>query len=363
MSAPLRVAVVGLGIGKRHIESFRTLGDRFDVVTVCDVDADRARTAASTLSNTHVAGCLDDILAMPDVDIVDLCTPPGSHYQQVLQTLEAGKHCICEKPLVASLREVDDLIAAERRSGKHMMPIFQYRYGHGLQKLKYLHERGLTGKPYVATIETHWRRRSEYYATPWRGKWESDLGGMLNGLTVHALDCMMHLFGRARRVFAFTATKVNPIEVEDCSAAALEMENGCLATVSATLGSVAQITRFRFVFSNMVAESNTVPYTSSSEPWSFSGDSPALDAQISDALAQFQPEPERFEGQFLRFHRALSSGTPMPVTLADSRRAIELITALYRSAHSRRPVSLPLRRDAWYNGWRPFMERDVSVAG
>jgi predicted dehydrogenase len=353
MSQRVRVAVAGLGIGKSHIAAYRCQPDKFDVAAVCDVDGARARDVAAATGVTRVFNDLDDVLRLADIDVVDLCTPPGAHFLQIQQVLAAGKHCICEKPLVGSLREVDALIAAEKRSGKRMMPIFQYRYGHGLQKLLLLHERGLTGTPYVATVETHWRRRSDYYKTPWRGKWESDLGGMLNGLTIHLLDALMNLLGRAHSVYAMTATKVNPIEVEDCSAATLQMENGCLVTVSATLGSVAQISRLRFVFSNLVAESNTQPYNCSTEPWTYTGDTPELDEQIKHALSEFQPQPERFEGQFIGFYEALREGTPPPVTLADARRAIELITALYKSAQTNRPVTLPLRRNKWYMGWRP----------
>ena len=48
---------------------------------------------------------------MPDVDLIDVCTPPGLHFEQTLAALKAGKHAVCEKPLVGSLSEVDALMA------------------------------------------------------------------------------------------------------------------------------------------------------------------------------------------------------------------------------------------------------------
>lgn len=358
MNAPIRVAIVGCGIGKSHAAAFRNLPHLFDVVALCDTNEERARALAHQASVDRVTTSFSDVLAMDDVDVVDLCTPPGLHYEQVLAVLAAGKHCICEKPLVDSLRAVDELMAAETRAGRLMMPIFQYRFGQGAQQLYHLRQRGLTGQPYVATIEMHWRRRADYYATPWRGKWATDLGGILNGLTIHMLDVAMEVLGPARRVAAFVGTKVNPIEVDDCASAILEMESGALLSVSATLGSAAQVTRHRFVFANLIAESGAAPpYASSSLPWNFVGDTPELDEEIQRALSAFTPGPERFEGQFIGFHRALREGAALPVSLRDSRRAIELVTAIYRSVHSGRAVSLPLRMDAWYNGWRPFMER------
>ena len=355
MSSKLRVAVIGCGIGKSHVAGFASMPDCFDVLVVCDTNETRANDLARSAGIPRVCTDLADVLAMNDIDVVDIVTPPGAHYTQALQVLAANKHCICEKPLVGSLREVDDLIMAEARSGKRMMPIFQYRYGNGLQKLKLLVDSGIAGRAFVSTVEMAWRRRADYYAIPWRGKYESDLGGAVNGLAVHLLDELTYVLGPVKSVFARTKTMVNPIETEDCAVATMDMADGSLATLAVTLGSSVQLSRHRICFSNMVAESNTQAYANSRDPWTFSGDTPELQQQIDAALAGFTPQTEGYAGQFERYYRAMQAGSDLPVTLADSRRAIELVTALYKSAHSGRPVSLPLRKDGWYNGWRAFM--------
>ena len=113
---------------------------------------------------------IDDVLRMEDVDIVDICTPPALHVAQTLAALAAGKEVVCEKPLAGSLAEVDRIIAAEAEAAGRVMPVFQYRYGNGLQKAKRIIELGIAGKPYLATVETAWRRTPEYYETPWRGR-------------------------------------------------------------------------------------------------------------------------------------------------------------------------------------------------
>ena len=353
MSSILRVAVVGLGVGKSHVQAFQSLPDMFDVVAVCDIDGDKARSVARSLNVAHVCTDLADVCCRADVDVIDLCTPPALHYRQVQQVLAAGKHCICEKPLVGSLREVDELVVAEARSGRRVMPIFQYRFGHGLQKLKLLQERGLTGRAYLSTVEVAWRRRAEYYAVPWRGRWDTELGGTITGHAVHAIDMLTYAIGPVRSVFARTATLVHPIEVEDTASLSMEMTDGSLASVSVTVGSSVEITRHRFCFSNLVAESNTRPYTNSHEPWTFVGDTPELQERIDQALAAFVPLPERFPGQFYRFHQALQAGTELPVTLRDARAAIELLTAIYRSALTGQVVMLPLGKDEGYDGWTP----------
>ena len=113
---------------------------------------------------------IDDVLRMEDVDIVDICTPPALHVAQTSAALAAGKEVVCEKPLAGSLAEIDRMIAAEAEAAGRVMPVFQYRFGNGLQKAKRIIDLGIAGKPYLATVETAWKRTPEYYETPWRGR-------------------------------------------------------------------------------------------------------------------------------------------------------------------------------------------------
>ncbi|HSH81600.1 MAG TPA: Gfo/Idh/MocA family oxidoreductase [Herpetosiphonaceae bacterium] len=354
MPERLRVAVVGGGIGSSHITAFKTLPELYEIVAMCDIDRDKAQRVADEHGIPRVSTDLDDLCRMDDLDVIDICTPPHLHFAQIQQVLAGGKHAICEKPLVSSLKEVDELIEAEAQSGQRMMPIFQYRFGHGLQKLKFLIEAGLAGQAYLSTVETSWRRRAEYYAVPWRGKWSTELGGVLLGHAIHAHDMLSYVSGPIKRVFARATTRVNPIEVEDCASVTLEMADGSLASLSATLGSAAEITRHRFCFSGFVAESNTRPYSNSGDPWVFTGDTPELEAQIAAALERFEPLPAGWAGQFYRFYHALQDGGDLPVTLADARTSLELITAMYYSAQTRADVELPIRADhPKYASWLP----------
>ena len=352
-SERLRVGVVGAGIGTAHIRGYAGVPERFEVVALCDIDADRARPIAE---EHHIPRLVTDLaeLCRMDVDVIDICTPPHLHFEQIQQVLAAGKHAVCEKPLVSSLREVDELMRVEAGSGRRIMPIFQYRFGHGLQKLKMLIAEGLAGKAYLATVETAWRRRAEYYDVPWRGKWATERGGALLGHAIHAHDMLCYVLGPAARVFAYTTTRVNPIEVEDCAAVGLQMADGSVASLGVTLGSAAEITRHRFCFSGLVAESNTRPYTNSGDPWTFVGDTPELSEQIESSLAEFRPLPEHYAGQFHRFYDAVRCGGELPVTLSDARMSLELITAMYYSSETGGSVTLPIGADhPRYASWLP----------
>ncbi len=348
---PVRgVAVAGLGIGIAHVRALRRLRDHFSLVAVCDPDESRSspvaeRTGAEVLP-------FDALLERDDIEVVHICTPPSMHLHQCLAALAAGKYVVCEKPVVGSLADIDRLLAAENSSSGRLMPIFQYRFGNGLQQVKLLVESGVAGQAYTSSVEVAWRRRADYYAEPWRGRKETELGGVLLSQAVHALDMLTYIAGAPRRVHCRTTTRVNPIEVEDCAAASLELQDGSLATISATLGSPEEISRHRFHFETFSAESNTAPYSSSAKPWTITPDTPEAATAIDAALAGWVDRPEEWQGQFLRFADALDAGEDPPVTLADARASLELLTALYWSAHTGEDVTMPIADShPFYDGW------------
>ena len=204
-------------------------------------------------------------------------------------------------------------------------------------------EQGIAGRAYLTTVETAWRRRPAYYAVPWRSRWATELGGPLVNLAIHAHDLVYYLLGpREERVGA----PHHPRESDrdrglrrglDRDGRRLALHAGgddrLGAARSAGIGSASR---------SLSAESNTEPYRNSHDPWTFKGDTPEIDGRIQEALAAFVPELEGYAGQFARYHRALRSGAELPVTLADARASIELITAIYHSARTRAPVRLPL---------------------
>ena len=263
---------------------------------------------------------------------------------------------VLEKPFVSSLAEADALAETEAASGKRLSPIFQYRFANGIRQFLHLREKGLVGRTYAATVETHWRRTAAYYAVPWRGKWRTELGGSLAGHAIHNHDMLTYLFGPMRSVFARTTTRVNPIETEDCAALSIEMADGALVTSSVTLGGETEISRLRLYFDGLTVESNHSPYNAGTAPWTFVAADADRQKEIDAAVAEVKTLPERNTGQFLVLHKALTEGGPMPVSIADARPSIELLTAAYYSVHSDTDVKLPIGRDhPFYRGWLPTM--------
>ncbi len=355
MSRIFTVAVVGGGIGRSHIvEGYETNKDQFRVLAICDLDPVRMNTLADEFGVERRTTSFDDLLAMPDLDIIDVCTPPMVHYPMVMAALKAGKHVICEKPLVGSLAQVDEVIAEEKRSRGKLMPVFQYRFGNGIEQAKAIIDAGIAGKPYVGTVETLWRRGPDYYAVPWRGKWKTELGGVLMTHAIHPHDIFTYLMGEPKSLFGRVATRVNDIEVEDCISASLEMQSGALASFTATLGSADEITRIRLAFEHVTFESDHAPYNPGAAPWKILPRSDETKARIDTLLENWQPVAPRFETQMRRFHAALTGTGPMPVTSADSRRALEIVTAFYHSSQAREEVSFPVGPEhPKYRSWLP----------
>jgi predicted dehydrogenase len=351
--SPLRVAVVGLGVGLGHVHGYKQNRDRFSIVAVADQDADLAEGCAAGLRGVRAETDFADVVSADDVDVISLCTPPWLHHEQLLAALEAGKDVVAEKPIVGSLAHLDEVAAAAAANGRWVMPVFQYRYGVGIQKVKHLVDTRVAGQAYVAMADVAWRRRPEYYAG-WRGTWANELGGVLLSHSIHALDLLTYVLGPVTSAYARTAVRVNDVETEDCAVVALELADGSLATLSATLGSAAEISRHRFSFQHLSAESGTLPYDHTGDPWEITADSDEDQQRIDAALDGFDPGPASWPGQIRRLADALEAGEPLPVTLDDARASLELVTACYRSAATGDRIDLPLAADdPFHGGWQP----------
>ncbi|TQV83229.1 Gfo/Idh/MocA family protein [Denitrobaculum tricleocarpae] len=353
MSGAIRVAILGAGIGREHLAAYRQLPERFEVKAVCDLDRDRAASIIQDNAiriETDAARMLSD----PEIDLIDVCLPPHLHFEMAVRALQAGKHVVCEKPLVCSLKEADALIEVAAGSKGSLIPVFQYRYGPAITQLHALMEAGLTGRPYAASLETHWNRNAEYYAVPWRGTWAGEQGGAVLGHAIHNHDLLMHILGPVARLSAMTTTRVNGIEVEDCAAISFQMENGAVASSSITLGAASDTTRLRICFEGLTAESGPEPYAPATGPWRFEAREPADQTRVDEVVASVPAVKTGFTGFFEALADSLAGQGGREVTLADGRRSIELVTAIYHASRFDKVVKLPLAAGTTlYESWIP----------
>jgi predicted dehydrogenase len=355
----VKVAIVGCGwVSDWHArDGLCHLPELFEIAACCDVDAARCETFAKRYGIARQASRLSDILAMPDIDVVVICTPPGSHYDMVREALAAGKHVVCEKPLTSSLAFVDSIRELESRSRGRVMPVFQYRFGDGIAKVRRVIQAGLAGRHYVSSIETAKMRGPDYYKVPWRGKFATELGGVLLTQAIHTHDLMSWLLGPVAKVAAFKTTRVNPIEVEDCAVASLQMADGSLVSLTATLGAARQVTRMRLCFENVTFEKQAYDEDSAKPgngPWLAIPKTPESGRVIGAVMDESPEALQGFAGQYAKFHAALIAGAAFPVTLDDARASLELVTALFHASDTGHVVTLPIGPShPRYRGWVP----------
>jgi predicted dehydrogenase len=194
----LGVVVVGTGgIGKFHLENWNALDDA-QVVGVYDIHADVARAAAQEYDVPTVYETLEDALADPRTRIVDVCTPNMLHKQVVLAALRAGKHCLCEKPLAAHSRDIEEMIAARNEAGTLLMTAQHMRFETGTAALKRMIAAGELGDVYYT--RAWWLRRRRAPATPGFLLREQAGFGPGMDLGVHLLDLVLHLLNHPRPV-------------------------------------------------------------------------------------------------------------------------------------------------------------------
>lgn len=346
----IRVAVLGGGIGAKHLVAYAQL-DQFSVSHLVDQDADRC--AALCGDAIQPLATVEDALSS-DVDVIDICLPPHLHAPVAIAALDAGKHVICEKPLATSLAHVDAIKQAAKRSGNSVFPVFQYRFGPAFDQLVALQEAGLVGAPRMAALETHWNRDADYYAIPWRGTWAGEQGGVVLGHAIHSHDLLGAFVAPARAVTARLGTLVNPIETEDTAALIFELEGGALATSSVTLGAAKDETRLRFVYEHLTATSHTSPYSPGEEKWQFVARDPGRQAEVDQIRASTIQSPAGFAGFLSEVGKSLGGEYNRAVTLADGAASIELVTAIYASHRGNARVTLPLSADhPMRDGWQP----------
>ncbi|WP_245708687.1 Gfo/Idh/MocA family protein [Ruania alba] len=235
---PPTAAIVGCGdISAVHLEALQDL--QIDVVGVCDVDPERARTVAQRLD---VPAFTDhrELLAATTPSVVHVCTPHAEHVPVAIDVLAAGAHLLLEKPVAdspAQARVLCDAADAAAHQGVRSGVVYQNRYNPPNQRLHELITSGALGRVHGARAAVTWHRTAEYYAArPWRGTWTGAGGGVLMNQAIHTLDLLLWMLGPATAVRGQAATHAlaEAIEVEDTAELLITHDGGASSTMYAT---------------------------------------------------------------------------------------------------------------------------------
>lgn len=318
------VAIVGTGgIAAVHARDLSRLDGRARIVAAVDVDADRL---AAFATEWDVPGypSLDALLAERRPDLVHLCTPPFLHSAQAQTCLSNGVPVLCEKPPALSLSELDALAAFDAP----FATVSQHRFGSGAVTLRELMQTDVLGRPMTAVCHTLWYRPDEYFAVPWRARWDTEGGGPTMGHGIHQIDLLLSILGEWTDVVAVAARQARPTITEDLSAAIVRFANGTVATIVNSLLSPRETSYLRFDFERATVELEHL-YGYSDAQWTVTGLTPDVEQAWS---AGPKGRPSGHAAQFEAVFDAMDRGEPLPVTLASARSTLELIAAIYASA-------------------------------
>lgn len=236
----LGVAVVGLGIGEQHARAYQASGS-CQLRWLYDVEPGKAQYVSDKLAVGMPACSFEQILRDPEVDIVSIASYDDAHSDQVVATLEAGKHVFVEKPLCRTLAELTTIKQAWRQhcGAVKLNSNLVLRAAPAYQWLRRQMQAREFGSSYAFDGE-YLYGRLEKITQGWR-KDVADYSVMQGG-GIHLVDLLLWMTGE-RPTSVFTAgnricTQPTAFRFPDYVAATLRFESGLIGRIAANFGCV-----------------------------------------------------------------------------------------------------------------------------
>jgi predicted dehydrogenase len=349
--AKIKVGIIGAGgISSYHISGYKALGN-VEIYAVCDINEQRAKDCAEKNNIKHVFADYNEMLALSELDAVSICTWNNVHASATIAALKAGKHVLCEKPMAINAIEAQQMVDAEKESGKILMVGFVRRFGNDAKILKDFIDNGMMGDIYYA--KASYLRR---YGFPggWFGDRKYSGGGPLIDLGVHVIDLVRYLMGKPTAVSITGATfnKLGSREnikgtkdyvsadngdifnTEDMAVAMIKFDNGAVLSVE---------TSFSLNIKNDTANIELFGTKSGAKL------DPKLEfySELNNYLIDITPAHDTalnfnglFESEISHFIDCISKGTKCISTSMDGLELMKIIDAVYLSAQSGKEVSL-----------------------
>jgi predicted dehydrogenase len=343
----LQVGIVGVGgIGRdQHLPGWAAVPFA-EVVAAADLSEEALKRYCEFLPPARRFRDWHNLVALDELDIIDVCTPNRTHAPIAMAALAAGKHVLCEKPLATTAAEARAMVEAARKSGRLLMVAQHLRFEPCSRQIKALIDAGMLGEIYYARAQ--WLRRRMVPPRTTFIERRLSGGGPALDVGVHVLDLAYWLLGAPEplSVAAFTDDRLahredlsgvwgnwdrDRFDVEDFAVGFVRFANGaCLVLESSWLAFQAERELIRvqgfgerggFVWPDglVVGETNRVPW----------------DMRLSET-PKVQPHHE----EILQFALAIRDGLPNPVPLEEALAVIRILEAVYRSGQEKREVDV-----------------------
>lgn len=230
MARKLNVGIIGLGLGRHHLAAY-AVNEQVNIIGIADVDARRLRQFSTQYGIKNTFESYRELLKLKP-DLVSVCLPNYLHAPAAIDSLKAGVHVLCEKPMAMNAAEALRMVNAARRNKRFLMIALNNRFRTEAQILKKMMDQGVLGEIYYA--KTGWLRRR---GIPGAGGWFTTKarsgGGPLIDLGVHMIDLTRWLMGNPAPAsvlgsvyskFAHTV-QGGHFDVEDLAVAFIKLKN------------------------------------------------------------------------------------------------------------------------------------------
>ncbi len=217
-------AIIGYGgMGSWHHDSIKQKVKGIEVIAAYDIRSEALEKAASKGLRTYTE--LEEMLADPEIDLITVATPNNFHKGLVIRALEAGKNVVCEKPVAMNADELEEMIAAAKRTGRLFSIHQNRRWDRDYAIIKKLVKDNTLGAPYFIESRV---QGSSGRMQGWRGA-KINGGGMLYDWGVHLIDQILDMIDSP--VISVTAhlKSIFSEEIDDSSKVWLRFENGVSA--------------------------------------------------------------------------------------------------------------------------------------
>jgi predicted dehydrogenase len=217
MEAPLKVAVIGTGMGRYHMKEF-VESPNVKLVAVCDLNREEAMSFAKQYGAEKVVSDYRDLWQVPNLDAISIAVPNLLHASIAIEALERGLHVMCEKPMATTLGDAIRMVETAKAQNKRLMIGMSQRFKPQSLALRGMVDRGELGEIYYA--RTTWIRRRGVPVIHFRsggsmgrGTWFVDKGkagaGALFDIGVHMFDLTWWLMGNPKPVSVSAASYRN----------------------------------------------------------------------------------------------------------------------------------------------------------
>jgi predicted dehydrogenase len=330
-----RIALVGCGIiSDAHIRAYQKHADRARITVCCDLDIEKARQRAEQVGGARATTDYASVLADPEVDCVELCTPHHLHTDGVIAAAEAGKNILCQKPLAKTLDECDRMIEAARKANVVLYYGEINRTMPTAEGAKRAVDEGRIGTLIgIQATYAHWQG-GEYMSAAWRYDPKITGGGQLLDGGIHFINVMRQVGGPMRSVSCYTTRFREELGGEDTAVFIARYEAGHLGQMFSS-----QAAGVWNPGSSLVAFGTEGIITIGGPHGALVLHRPDLPDR-KESLLEKDSWGGSFEVMIGRYLDTVQNGAPNPNPREVGREDLKIVLAAYRSAELGREVLL-----------------------